>query len=352
MEKNTVETQPLVSIVVVNFNGGVLLKLAVDAVLTSSVAVELFVVDNASSDDSLLPLRRLAERRENFHLIENEKNVGFAAACNIALRRVTGDYILLLNPDCIIKPDTLEQAIATLQLHPEAGLAGCLIQNPDGSEQAGCRRSVPTPWRTFVRVLNLDKLFPNQPKFKTFVLSHQSLPDRPKYLEAISGAFMLARRSAVEEVGLLDERYFLHCEDLDWCMRFRLQDWKILFLPKITVTHYKGTCSKDRPIRVLWHMHRGMLRFYRKFFRRRYPQVLIFLVNIAVWSRFLLLAGFAMLQKMGSKTATPQRKDVELLHWEKAIEKPVSNKVTAQELSIDITPLPTAKIVTKRAQGS
>ena len=93
----------------------------------------------------------------------------------------------------------------------------------------------------------------------------------------------------MDQVGLLDEKYFMHCEDIDWCMRFRIANWKVLFVPTIDVVHYKGTCSKDYPIRVLFHMHRGMIRFYRKFFHKQYPLPLMLVVMITAWIRFSLL---------------------------------------------------------------
>jgi GT2 family glycosyltransferase len=170
------------------------------------------------------------------------------------------------------------------------GMAGCLIRNPDGTEQAGCRRAVPTPWRTMVRTLCLNKLFPRHPRFQSFVLGGQPLPAEPVPQEAISGAFMLVRRAALEEVGALDEGYFLHCEDLDWCMRFRQASWQILFVPHAEALHYKGYCSRDRPVFVSWHMHKGMARFYRKFFRHQYPAPLMVGVFGAVWVRFVILA--------------------------------------------------------------
>ena len=97
---------------------------------------------------------------------------------------------------------------------------------------------------------------------------------------------MLARREALTSVGLLDAKYFMHCEDLDWCMRFRRAGWRILFAPNATVLHHKGVCSRARPIFVEWHKHRGMMRFYKKFFLHQYPGALMWLVAGGVWLRF------------------------------------------------------------------
>ena len=285
----------MVSVIIVNFNAGDLLVRCVRSALASSVPVEVIVVDNGSGDGSIYHLRRQIWD-ERLSIIENFANLGFARAVNIGLEQARGEFVLLLNPDCIIGPDTLERMLEVMREHPEAGMAGCLIRNPDGSEQAGCRRRVPTPARTLIRILHLDRLFPAL-RHKGVVLHNSPLPNAPEEVEAISGAFMLARRAAVDEVGPLDEAYFLHCEDLDWCMRFRAKGRKILFVPHVKVLHEKGGCSADRPVRVEWHKHRGMVRFYRKFFRHQYPAPLMWCVSGAVWLRFLLLAAHFPLRR-------------------------------------------------------
>lgn len=299
-----VRPNPLVSVVMVNFNGGWLLTEAARSVLEAPIPLEVIVVDNGSQDSSLACLRSMVGQDPRVRVIENGRNLGFARANNIALRQVAGDYVLLLNPDCVIRPNTLPAILEEVASRPEVGMAGCLIRNPDGTEQAGCRRSVPTPWRTFVRVLHLNRFFPHYPKFEGFVLSRQVLPKEAVFLEAISGAFMLVRHEGLKQVGLLDENYFLHCEDLDWCMRFRQAGWKILFVPSVEAVHYKGTCSKQRPVQVLWHKHKGMVYFYRKFFRHQYPLPLMGLVIGAVWGRFCMLAGFVLLRRLIAESRT------------------------------------------------
>jgi GT2 family glycosyltransferase len=288
----------LTSIVIVNFNGGPLLGRCVEAALSSSAPVEVLVVDNASADGSLHTLKQRVRDERRVRILENAQNVGFARANNRALREVSGDYVLLLNPDCVVEADTVGRMRAVMDDHPEAAMAGCLLLNPDGTEQAGARRSVPTPWRAFVRAFGLARWFPNHPRlFSDYVLVREPLPSGPTPVEAISGAFMLVRPADMERVGLLDEGYFLHCEDLDWCMRFRQEGRQVLFVPDVAVVHYKGYCGRGRPFRVLWHMHRGMIRFYRKFFRHQYPMPLMWLVVAGVWLRFFALAVRAAVRR-------------------------------------------------------
>lgn len=277
-----------VSIIIVNFNCGSLLVDCVRSALASTVPVRVIVSDNGSMDGSIETLREeMTDERLVIQL--NHANLGFAKGSNVVFPLAKGDFILFLNPDCMIKPATIEKMLQEMALNPEAGMAGCLIRNMDGSEQAGCRRRVPTPWRTLVRMLCLDRLFPNHPKFESVVMHQQALPNESVCKEAISGAFMFVRRTAMEQVGPLDEGYFLHCEDLDWCMRFRQNNWKILFVPHVEVSHVKGGCSVNRPIRVEWHKHKGMVRFYRKFFRHQYPLPLMLLVMVSVWARFFIV---------------------------------------------------------------
>jgi GT2 family glycosyltransferase len=123
------------------------------------------------------------------------------------------------------------------------------------------------------------------------------LPDRPVEVEAISGAFMLVRRKALEDVGLMDEDYFLHCEDLDWFVRFRRERWRIYLVPDAEAVHHKGVCSVGRPISVLWHKHRGMTRFFRKFQFRDYPLPLSLLVMFGIWLHFAVAAPAAWVRR-------------------------------------------------------
>jgi hypothetical protein len=287
-----------VSVVIVNFNSREFVARAVRAVLASTLPVEVIVVDNCSTDFSLRRLRLEFGTDSRVRVIRNRCNLGFARACNAGMRVARGELLLFLNPDCIVGADAVARMVSRMDAYPRAGIAGCTVRNPDGSEQAGSRRVVPTPWRSAVRVLRLNSIFPNHPRFNSFCQVRAPLPTQPVFAEAISGAFMLVRRAALEQVGPLDKRYFLHCEDLDWCLRFRQNGWQVLFVPDVDVLHYRGACSADTPFAVLWHKHKGMLRFYNKFFRHQYPLPLMALVVPSVWIRFGLLAGWELAKRV------------------------------------------------------
>ena len=263
---------------VVNYNGGELLLQCLEALFASSVETELILVDNASTDGST---HRALAAFPQVRPILNKSNLGFAAATNLGLAQARGDFLLLLNPDCLVQPDTLERMIAVLDSRPDAGMAGCRILNPDGSEQRGCRRRLPDIGNGLAKALGRQKTG------KGMDLHETPLPREPQAVEAISGAFMLVRREAFEETGLLDKDYFLHCEDLDWCKRFHDRGWQILFVPDVTVTHHQGTCSRTTPARVSWHKHRGMVRYYHKHLAHRHNLLVRSGIVGAIYLRFL-----------------------------------------------------------------
>ncbi len=278
-----------VDVVVVNYNGGDLLLRAVAAVLASTVPLRLTLVDNASTDGSAAEVQA---RFPEVVLLQNSRNLGFAAAANQGLRAGDAAFALLLNPDCLLQPDTLERMLEVLEKHPEAGMAGCRILNPDGSEQRGCRRQLPTLASGAGKALGRQRAMD---------LHLQPLPDTPQPVEAISGAFMLLRREALDGVGLLDEGYFMHCEDLDWCRRFLDAGWKILFVPHVEVVHHQGHCSRAVPLRVLWHKHRGMARYYRKFLAGRAGSFRSALVLPSIYGRFLVLVVAEALGRLAGR---------------------------------------------------
>lgn len=274
-----------ISVIIVNYNAGKTLVDCISSVINH--VDEIVIADNTSVDDSLKSVENFFSDSPKLHIIRNSDNLGFAKACNIGYRISSGTSILFLNPDCILEPDTVELLNHCLRSDAAIGMVGGLILNEDGSEQAGGRRMIPTPLSSITRAFGLSWLSVRYPLiFPDFNLHKQPLPDSPTGVEAISGSCMLVKKSALEDVGLLDESYFMHCEDLDWCMRFRQNGWKILFVPEAKVLHHKGTCSISRPIFVEWHKHKGMIRFYHKFFQDQYPRVLMGLVTVTVWMRF------------------------------------------------------------------
>jgi GT2 family glycosyltransferase len=258
----------MISVVIVNYNAGPILTDCVAAVLKSAVPVTVLISNNG--DPVQMPMTDARIR-----ITENHANLGFSRGNNQVLDQVQGEYILFLNPDCMIQPDTLEKLVSVLESAPDIGMVGPMVRNMDGSEQRGCRRKIPTPLSAVT---------------KNFNMNMEPLPNHPIDVEAISGAFMLVRRSVFDTVGAWDEGYFLHCEDLDLCMRFHLARFRIVFVPTVSVMHIKGACSTSRPLFVEWHKHKGMVRFYYKFYRDKYAWPVMGAVFIGIWLRFLLVA--------------------------------------------------------------
>lgn len=286
----------VISTIIVNYNAGELLRSCIDSVLNCPLEIEIIVVDNASTDGSLDALFGLPCVR----IIKNTTNVGFAAACNIGARAASAPFLLFLNPDCSFNPGALAGLLNSMADDDRVGMVGGLLTNSDGTEQAGGRRAVPTPWRSFSHAFGMSRFSDRWPRlFFDFHLHKQPLPDHNIEVEAISGACMMIRREAMQDVGEWDEGYFLHCEDLDWCMRFRQKGWKILFVPSAQITHELGVCGRSKPVFVEWHKHKGMIRFYHKFFRHQYPGVLMGLVVVGVWLRFGFMATYYSAKRIG-----------------------------------------------------
>lgn len=293
------EIKEKISVVIVNFNAGPGLVDSVRAAIPD--AFEVIVIDNASSDGSLEWLESVYGSDSKLRIVRGLSNEGFAKACNRGVALATGKFVFFLNPDCELEEGAMACLLEAIQADDEVGMVGGLLLNPDGSEQAGGRRAIPTPWRSFVRAFGLARFSKRWPKlFFDFHLHKEPLPKTPIEVEAISGACMLVKRDAMQEIGLLDEEYFMHCEDLDWCIRFCRGNWKILFVPEAKMLHHKGVCSRTRPIFVEWHKHRGMMLFYRKLFSHQYPGVLMWLVSVGVWLRFLLVASYHAARRMGN----------------------------------------------------
>lgn len=285
-----------ISTIIVNYNAGADLLNCIQSVIDD--VCEVILVDNASHDDSIASVEAHWAGDARLRIIRNDANLGFAAACNIGAGIARHPYWFFLNPDCICADGSLGELYRVLSATPSAGMAGGLMLNPDGSEQAGGRRMTPTPARTLVRAFGLQRFIKRWPDLLVdFNLHQQPLPAQPISVEAISGACMLVKPEAVAEVGLWDDHYFLHCEDLDWCIRFVRSGWEILFVPSAPFIHAQGTCSKSRPLFVEWHKHQGMTRFYHKFFRDSYSLPALWLVIAAIWGRFGLIALRSLLRR-------------------------------------------------------
>ncbi|KTD47624.1 glycosyltransferase family 2 protein [Legionella quateirensis] len=290
-----------VTVVIVNYNSGEMLVNCINQVLASTVPTRIIISDNASTDNSLHLVETAFKSNADVTIHRNNANRGFSAGNNAVYADITTPYILYLNPDCFIETNTIEQLINTMNEFPDAGMVGCLVTNTDGTEQAGCRGLTPTPSRVFNQMFKLAKLFPDNPKCSGYLLSDKQLPNQPIEVELISGSCMFVRKEAIEQVGLLDDNYFLYCEDYDWFYRFLAGNWKIIFNPRIIVMHIKSFSTRQIPLKVLGYKARGMWRYHNKFFKRNSSRVTTLVVRTGIISRLLLLGSIVLVKKSWKK---------------------------------------------------
>lgn len=283
-------SEPLpTSVIIVNYNAGAVLRDCVESVLAASGDPQIIVVDNGSTDSSLQQIAEIMATRSHCEIVRNDGNIGFSAAVNVGATHATGDYLVLLNPDCVIQRHTLQSTIRVFDDYPGAGIVGALIFGADGREQSGSRRREPSLSRSLRRFLVIDRI-PLLSGSGPLNQHREPLPKTPILVDAVSGSFLVIKREIFSAIGAMDENYFLHCEDLDLCRRVREAGYNVVFAPNISVVHYKGVSSRSAPLRVAWHKHRGMWRYYQKFQRPVHSRLTMFLVGVGIIARFVAVA--------------------------------------------------------------
>ena len=252
----------LTSIIIVAADSGVPLRECAARALASSVPVELVLVDNASRDGVPQALARAYEHDERVRVVYNHANLGFGPAVNVGARQAQGDALLVLNPDCMLEPDTLSRVLDVQRAHPDAGVIGVVVCDPDGTPDPASRRRDPLLRRSLNEMTGRVKR--DASRYEGVDVPGP-MPDDVIETENVSGALMLLPRAAFERLHGFDEGYFLHCEDLDLCRRARDAGYKVLLAGDVRVRHAKGGSSAHRPVFVSYHKHRGMWRWFRKF---------------------------------------------------------------------------------------
>jgi GT2 family glycosyltransferase len=275
------------AVVIVNYNTAEELAACLGSLLPDGLGgldAEVFVVDNASTDGSAA---RVRSGWPQVHLIRSRANVGFAAANNLALRALRPaapdgcwPHVLLLNPDTLVPPAAVATMVSLLEREPDVGLLGPKLVHPDGSLDPACRRSFPTPEVSFYRFSGLARLFPCNRRFGRYNLTYLD-PDRPIDVDAVVGACMLMRGAAIAQVGLLDERFWMYGEDLDWAFRLRQAGWRVAYRPQVVVVHLKRTASRSSG-RARFEFQRAMWLFYAKHYARLTARPIHWLVLAAL----------------------------------------------------------------------
>lgn len=288
------------SILIVNYNTRQLTLDCLRSVYDSETvySYEVIVVDNASRDGSVEAIR--AEYPEVV-LIANQENTGFAKANNQGMAIAQGRYVLLLNSDTVVQPDTFQIMVSYMDEHPELGASGCKVILPDGSLDKACRRGFPTPSASFYYAFGFSKLFPNHPRFNQYQLGFLD-PNETYPVDCLIGAFMLVRKETIRQVGGLDETFFMYGEDVDWCYRIKQVGWGIHYHPATYIVHYKGASSRRKPFKIIYEFHRAMWVFHRKHYLRNYSWVTNAAVYCGISLKFLLSLAKNKLLPVGTRT--------------------------------------------------
>ena len=274
-------------------------------------AFETIVVDNASTDGA----PDLVEKKyPQVHLIRNAENLGFAKANNIGIEQSKGKYICLINSDAVVLKDCLDLMCRYMDEHPEIGVLGPRVLNRDGSLQPTCRE-FPTFWKNLCRATALDKLFPKSKIFGGYFMMNWS-HDTVREVDFLSGCFMLVRKSAIEQVGLLDDNFFFYGEDKDWCKRFWKAGWKVVYFPHAEAIHYLYGSSDKDPVKLYIQQTRANLQYYTKHHSRA-AKTAFLLTNI--FHQIIRIMGSSILYilKPSGKEITLQKikRSLACLRW-------------------------------------
>ncbi|MBN1584604.1 MAG: glycosyltransferase family 2 protein [Anaerolineae bacterium] len=289
------------AIIIVNYRTPRLLRDCLHSIYASEgdFGYEVCVIDNCSRDNSCSIVEAEFPQTK---LIASDINGGYPYANNLGLRslgfqepasslaadKLLPRYVLLLNPDTKLPPTALGEMLAYMDAHPDTGIAGPRLVQQDGSLDKACRRSFPSPMVSFYHIIGLSKLFPKSERFARYNMTYLD-PAVSTEVDAVNGAFMIVRREAIQQVGLLDETLFMYAEDIDWAFRIKQAGWKVYYKADVTVLHYKGAASRHSR-KARYEFYRAMYVFYQKHYAASTPFLLGWLIVLGI----LVKGGLAM----------------------------------------------------------
>ncbi|HLC88033.1 MAG TPA: glycosyltransferase family 2 protein [Patescibacteria group bacterium] len=278
------------TIAILNFNSGDYLRRCLESIknVEGEAEINVIAIDNNSSDQSF-DLKDLKIKDVEF--VQNEENLGFSKGYNKTLQKIKSEFVLLLNPDCLLQKGVIKKILEDFEEDKKTGAATCKIILPNGKTDLTAHRGFPTPWASLLYVLGNDSLYHLTNK----------MPDEIHEVDAIAGAFFMTKKSILEEVGYLDEDFFLYGEDIDLCLRIKKKGYKILYDPEVEITHYKGIStgvkkhsqdltaadSKTRQ-RAMNAFYESMIIFYNKHYKKTYPFAINWLVYLGIYLRWSL----------------------------------------------------------------
>jgi GT2 family glycosyltransferase len=287
------------SIIIVNYNVKYFLEQCLISVKAAveGVSAEIFVVDNASSDDSVDLIR---QKFPEINLIANSENLGFSKANNQAIHKANGQYILLLNPDTVVESDTFYKCLDYMGNNTSVGALGVRMIDGSGAFLPESKRGFPSPWAAFCKFVGLSSLFPNSKTFNQYHLGYLK-ENETSEVDVLSGAFMMLRKKALDKSGLLDEAYFMYGEDIDLSVRIKQNGYKVVYFPGTSIIHYKGESTKKSSLNYVKIFYNAMVIFSEKHFSGEKKNMYLFFLKMAIYLRAIL----SLFKRMVGKVLHP-----------------------------------------------
>ena len=282
-----------ISVIIVNYNVKFYLEQCLQSLRCALKGIdsEVYVVDNHSRDGSVEYLRK---RFREMKFVASNHNLGFARANNLAIKRSKGEYVLLLNPDTIVGEDSIRKSLAFMEEHPQAGGLGVKMLKCDGNKAMESRRGLPSPLTAFYKMCGLCARYPKSRRFGKYYMSYLSW-EKPEKIEVISGAYCLLRHSVLDEIGLLDEDFFMYGEDIDLSYRILKGGYENWYLP-VSILHYKGESTHKSSYRYVHVFYEAMLIFFRKHYRH-----LSFWLSLPIKFAIYIKALFALVNMVAKR---------------------------------------------------
>jgi GT2 family glycosyltransferase len=271
------------SVVIVNYNVAYFLEQCLNSVLAASknLKVQVFVVDNNSVDGSV---EMIQTKFPELHCIANKENVGFSSANNQAIVLSDARYILLLNPDTVVEEDTFDKVVSFMDEHPQGGGLGVRMVDGKGRFLPESKRGLPTPMVAFYKIFGLSKIFPKSKRLGRYHLGYLSEFETNE-VDVLSGAFMLMRKETLDNVGLLDETFFMYGEDIDLSYRIQQGGYKNYYFPETKIIHNKGESTKKSSVNYVFIFYKAMVIFAKKHFSQNNAKLFSFAIHLAIYMR-------------------------------------------------------------------
>lgn len=279
-----------VSVVVVSYFTGPVLIRSVASLQAQKNIAEIILIDNGNFDGDVEAAIACDDpHAAPIQVITGQGNIGFAAACNLGASKAKMPYLLFFNPDAIMPLDGVSQMISDGLLLARPWMMGAKLIDPDtGCEQQGSRRATLTPWRAFLEGTKLYRLAPEHPYFRRFNLHQGEAPSTVTPLPTISGACIFLPRDDYFSIDGMDERYFLHVEDIDFCLRFAKAGGSVFYNPHVVIAHYKSS-SRANPVKIEARKTAGIITYFNQHFSKAYPRPFLWIVALGLWMAFGLL---------------------------------------------------------------